>query len=183
MTKDPRGAYSNSTEYRYTDFLFKIKKSSLLVCIFQMPLTKFAGTMPKGIGVRLAFCVPSIVGTLNHQCFDDMYVSFFSVLVLRMLCLHMTDLLMEFNTHIVITGNKVVSVVCRRFKNNDDIVAPVKQINETRLQQLEAITDIFEFKWLHESSVIGRYDRCGIVSFGNVNVCVNREVRTPFHKA
>ena len=69
--------------------------------------------------------------------------------------------LMGFNTHVVITGNKVsykvVAVVCRRFKTDDDAVVFKRKIGETGNQHLEAITVICEFERLHEFSAIRRY--------------------------
>lgn len=55
-----------------------------------------------------------------------MYVLTLSVLVLRMLFLRIEDVLMGFNTHLEMAGNKVlnkvVAIVCRRLKSNDDVV-------------------------------------------------------------
>ena len=68
---------------------------------------------------------------------------------------------MGFNTHVVITGkkvsDKVVAVVCRRFKTDDDAVVLVRKFDETGIQQLEAITVICKFERLHEFSAIRRY--------------------------
>lgn len=88
-------------------------------------------------------------------------VSALCVLVLRMLSLRMTDVLMGFNTHVVITGNKVsfkvVAVMRRRFKTDDNAVILVRKFDETEIQQLESTTGIFKFKRLHEFSAIRRY--------------------------
>lgn len=115
-----------------------------------------------------------------------MNVSTLSVLVLRMLSLRMTEVLMWFNKHVVIAGNKVsykvVAVVCRWFKTDDDAVVGVRKFNKTRLQQLEAITVIREFKRLHEFCAIRRYGWCKVIEFGNVNAYVDHEVVLPFHK-
>ena len=73
--------------------------------------------MLEGIVVSPAFRHLGIISVLAM-----MNVSTLSVLVLRMLSLRMSEVLMGFNTHVVVTGNKVsykvVAVVCRRFKTN-----------------------------------------------------------------
>lgn len=88
-------------------------------------------------------------------------VSTLSVLVLRMLSLRMTEVFMGLNTHVVVTGNKVsdkvVAVVCRGFKTDDDAVARAGKLPEAGLQHLEAITVIREFERLHEFYAIRRY--------------------------
>lgn len=61
---------------------------------------------------------------------------------------------MGFNTHVVVTGNKVsdkvVAVVRRRFKTDDDDVAVAGKLNKAGLQHLETITVICEFERFHE---------------------------------
>lgn len=90
-----------------------------------------------------------------------MNVSTLSVLVLQILSLRMTKVLMGFNTHVVVTGYKVsykvVVVVCRGFKTDDDVVVFRRKSRETGIQHLEAITVVRKFERLHEFSAIRRY--------------------------
>lgn len=79
-------------------------------------------------------------------------------------------------------SHKVVAVVCRGFKTDDDAVVQIRKFRETRIQHLEAIAVICEFERLHEFSAIRRYGWCKVVKFGNVNAYIDHEVVPPFHK-
>lgn len=87
-----------------------------------------------------------------------------SVWVLWMLSLRMAEVLMGFNTHVVVTANKVsdkvVAVVCRGFKADDDAVTGTGTGKHLKagMQHLEAITVIREFERLHEFLSTRRYD-------------------------
>ena len=92
---------------------------------------------------------------------------------------------MGFNTHLVKlrnkVSNKVVTVVCRRLKTDDDAVF-IERI-ELKDQRLEAISVICEFERLNEYFTV-RENRSGeMVKFGNINAYKNfHEVVPPFHK-
>ena len=89
-----------------------------------------------------------------------MYVSTLSVFVLRMLFFRIVEVLMGFNTHLEIFSdkvlNKVVAIVCRWFKTDDDAVGLCVKRNELRDQHLEAISVICKFKRLNEYFTIRR---------------------------
>ena len=78
-------------------------------------------------------------------------MSTLSVFVLRMLFLRIVEVLMGVqHTHFVILSNKisnkVVAVVCRRFKTNDEAV--LLKGTEFGKQQMEAIIVICKFERL-----------------------------------
>ena len=92
---------------------------------------------------------------------------------------------MGFNTHLVKlsnkVSNKVVTVVCRRLKTDDDAVL-VEEI-ELIDKQLEAISVVSEFERLKNYFTVGRDCSGEMVKFGNVNAYVSfHEVVPPFLK-
>lgn len=126
------------------------------------------------------------VGILHHECFGNHEcVDFIRLSHANVILTHCGRFNRVKYTHIVMAGNKVsdkvVAIVCRRFKTDDDAVRAGK-LKEMRLQQLEAITVICKFERLHEFFAIRRYGRCKVVAFGNVNAYINHEVVPPFHK-
>ena len=82
------------------------------------------------------------------------------------------------HTHFVIRSDKipckVIAIVCRRFKTNDEAV--LLEGIEDGDQQLEAITVVRELKRLDEYFAFIRNDCGKMVEFGNINASVKHHI-------
>lgn len=82
------------------------------------------------------------------------------------------------HTHFVIRSDKipckVVAIVCRRFKTNDEAV--LLEGIEIGNQQLEAITVVRELKRLDEYFAFIRNDCDEMFEFGNINASVKHHI-------
>ncbi len=102
------------------------------------------------------------VGILHHKCLgNEERVDFVSLGLADVVLAHDRCLDGVQHTHAIVTGDKVsdkvVAVVCRGFKTDDDAVAGAGKLLKAGLQHLEAITVIREFERLHEFLSIRRY--------------------------
>ena len=116
----------------------------------------------------------------NNICVDLICLSFANVVLS-----HLTGFDGVQHTYLVKlsnkVSNKVVTVVCRRLKN--DAAAVLVEGIELRDQQLEAISVVCEFERLKNYFTVGRNRSGEMVEFGNINAYKNfHEVVPPFHK-